>query len=237
MLLERLPRPVRGVRVVRTDPQPSDPQGIGAQIAPYRQLSRDEVERLLKQLNDVQGVIVTTALGSLEQAPFREAGFVDREALHLLTHDLTDRPARVRGGHRLRNARRSDLASVLEIDRRSFDDFWTLDRDSLTAARKATPIHRYQVATIDRQVVGYAITGRSSRASFLQRLAVDPDARGRGIGIDLVADALDWGAREGALSLLVNTQVSNVRARVLYESLGFDLSDEQLVVLERSSNQ
>jgi ribosomal-protein-alanine N-acetyltransferase len=134
----------------------------------------------------------------------------------------------------MRSGRRSDASAVLEIDARSFDEFWALDRQALQAARKATPVHRYRVATVDRKVVGYAITGKSGSASFLQRLGVDPAVRGRGIGTELVADAMRWAVDDGAISMLVNTQVINETALRLYKMLGFELSDEQLMVLQWS---
>ncbi len=234
MLLERLQRPIRGVRIVRKPTDPHRPQAIGAQIVPYRPLTNADVERVLEQLADVDAPVVTSALSPIEQPPFREAGFTDRESLYLFTHSLQDRPAKSDGPHSLRAGRRTDMAAVLDIDHRSFDNFWALDRDALTAARKATPVHRYRVATIDRNVVGYAVSGRSGRHTFLQRLGVDPDVRGQGIGTDLVRDALDWAVREDGTSMLVNTQTINTTAKRLYESLGFVLSDDQLVVLEWS---
>lgn len=121
---------------------------------------------------------------------------------------------------------------MLEIDAESFDQFWKLDRDGLLAARKATPIHRYRVALIDRRVVGYAISGRSGRSAFLQRLGVDPVHRGQGIGAQLVSDSIRWAIAGGGASMLVNTQVVNADALRLYERLGFVLDREQLKVLE-----
>jgi ribosomal protein S18 acetylase RimI-like enzyme len=81
-------------------------------------------------------------------------------------------------------------------------------------------------------VHAYSIAGRAGRSSFLQRLAVAPEARGQGIGSYLVVDALRWATGEGAQRMLVNTQVSNDKALGLYEMLGFVLSNEQLKVLE-----
>ena len=232
MLLERLQRPVRGVRIVRKDPRVFDPTAIGAQIVPQRRLTEQEITSTLAQLHDVSGRIVTSAMSESEQAIFLDVGFVQYEALYLLQHNLRDRSQRRPGRHRTRTGRRSDLSTVLDIDQRSFDDFWTMDRDAFYAAKKATPVHRYQVATINRRVVGYAITGRAGRSSFLQRLGVDPAVRGEGIGSDLVLDAFDWAVSQGAMSMLVNTQVSNANAKSLYESLGFTLAEERLHVLE-----
>jgi len=231
-LLERLQRPVNGVRIVRKFPQPLDPEGISAQLIPFRRVSKDDVLTALAQVQDLPGRVVTSALGSNERQPFLEAGFTHRESLYLLNHALDYIPPVKRHQHRLRTGRWTDTDAVLDIDRRSFDDFWILDRDGLQAAKKATPVHRYRVATINREVVGYSITGRAGRTSFLQRLGVDPKTRGEGIGTDLVRDGLRWALGQGAASMLVNTQVSNEGARRLYESIGFELSNDRLDVLE-----
>lgn len=217
---------MRGVRIVTKSGRP-----FGAQIIPLRRLDVKEVRRLQRHLTDVDGRIVTSALSSIEQDGFREAGFVELEALHLLRHDLHT-TAKAAGAATLRIARRSDLPTVLDIDQRSFDDFWSLDRAGVLAARRATPVHRYVVATLDESVVGYAIAGRSGRASFLQRLGVHPNARGKGVGSQLVIDSLGWARNAGAASMLVNTQVRNETACRLYLSLGFALDDNQLKVLE-----
>lgn len=227
MLLERLSRPVRGVRIITRGDGP-----VGAQVIPQRRLDAAEVQRLVDHLAPrVDGPIVTTALTPVEQQGFLESGFVERESLHLLRHSLDRVPEHERSA-RLRAGRRGDLGTVLEIDRASFDEFWTLDREGLQSARRATPVHRYRVATIDRRVVGYAITGRAGRATFLQRLGVAPDVRGRGLGAHLVADAIEWAIAERGLSMLVNTQEINTNALRLYQRLGFRLGDERLTVLE-----
>jgi GNAT superfamily N-acetyltransferase len=218
---------VRGVRIVTKANTP-----FGAQIVPYRRLGVRDVQRVVDYVRSrVTGPIVTSALTTIEQDGFREAGFTEREALHLLRHPLLDvhdhrEPAGLRSG------RRSDLSRVLEIDEASFDSFWRLDRDSFNSARRATPVNYYRVATIEREVVGYAITGRAGRSAFLQRLGVDPSVRGQGVGTQLVSDSLRWAQREGCASMLVNTQVVNENARRLYQRVGFVLDREQLKVLE-----
>ncbi len=236
MLLERLNRPVRGVRIVRKGALEQNDAGL-VQLIPMRQLTRPDVDRLLRHLQSSEQLVVTSALSRSERQVFLDAGFIEREALHLLSHDLTNTgQITTNVDVSLRAGRRTDLNRVLAIDRASFDDFWMLDRDGLNNARKATPVHRYTVAHIDQQLVGYAITGRSGASTFLQRLGVDPKYRRRNIGSTLVHDALTWARREGGTSMLVNTQVGNEKAVGLYQHLGFDLLNEQLKVLEWSNS-
>lgn len=82
-----------------------------------------------------------------------------------------------------------------------------------------------------RPGAGYAVTGRSRRRGFVQRLAVDPAAQRRGIGRALVLDALAWLHADGIDEILVNTQEGNEPALALYQQLGFGRLPEHLLVL------
>jgi len=175
--------------------------------------------------------VITSALTPPEQSPFLAAGFEVHEQLHLLAHDLRHLPE-APAGVGLRRARRGDVDRVLDIDHRAFRPFWRLDQDGLRDALRATPSSRFRVAT-DRLPVGYAVSGRAGPAGYLQRLAVDPDEQGRGLGTALVLDGLDWMRRRGARRALVNTQLDNENALQLYLHLGFAAEPHRLAVLRR----
>ena len=87
MLLERLQRPVRGVRIVRKGALEHSNAGC-VQIIPMRQLTRVDVERLLNHVKQSGELVVTSALSRQERQAFLDAGFIEREALHLLRHNL-----------------------------------------------------------------------------------------------------------------------------------------------------
>jgi len=230
MLLERRQRRVRGVRIVSRKAAP-----FGTQIVPMRLLDAREVKLTLDQVLDQDGPIVTSALTEIEQQPFRDVGFVELDSLHLLRHDFTPVPRRRSSSNsprlRLRPGKRSDIEVVLEIDRLGFDSFWQFDRPAFQAARRATPTHRFSVATLDRRVVGYAVTGFAGVTGYLQRLGVHPDVQGRGIASFLVCEAIEWAVGRGGQSMRVNTQLTNAAALRLYEGLGFTLERERLQVL------
>lgn len=176
---------------------------------------------------------VTAAMPIHESAGFVAAGFRESERLHLLERPVTakDRTSpRLPTGIRLRRARRADLTAVLAVDTRSFGSFWRLDASGVQDARSATTYARYRVACLADRVVGYAITGRQGRAGYLQRLAVDPDCRGAGIGTALVMEGIHWLAAWRAVSVVVNTQETNATALALYESLGFRRKPDGLTV-------
>ena len=146
--------------------------------------------------------VVTSALSPKEQEPFLAAGLAVHEHLHLLAHSLDDVPE-IASSH-LRRGRRFDIPRVLEVDHRAFRPFWRLDRAGFRDALRATPSSRFRVADLDG-LVGYAICGRAGMAGYLQRLAVDPDRQGTGLGAALVSDGLSWMRRRGARRALVNT--------------------------------
>ncbi|MHB8670596.1 MAG: GNAT family N-acetyltransferase [Acidimicrobiales bacterium] len=189
--------------------------------------------------------VVTGALVPAEQQPFRLVGFEEHEHLHLLArdlHDLAGARAAVRAGDpdpsvRLRRARRSDRPRALAIDAAAFRPFWRLDEAGLDEAIAATPSSRFRVAldrsVADEAVVGYAVCGRAGRHGYLQRLAVHPDAQRGGLGRALVIDGLEWMRRRGVARAVVNTQLDNEAALVLYERLGFRRQPHGLAVLRR----
>lgn len=174
--------------------------------------------------------VVTGALGWREQRGFLQAGFELREELHLLSRSLRDLP-RVDPGP-LRRGHRRDRQRILVVDALAFPAFWRLDDAGMTEALRATRSARLRVAA-EREVAGYAISGRSGTRGYLQRLAVDPRSQGRGLGRALVVDGLRWMRRHGADQVVVNTQVGNQRALDLYHGLGFRLEPSRLAVLAR----
>ena len=176
--------------------------------------------------------VVTSALHRHELGPFEDNGFVEQERLHLLRHDLIELPP-LDPAVPIRRGWRRDRAEVLTLDERAFDDFWTLDRRGLDDAIRATPASRFRVVRLDRRIVGYSVTGMAGSRGYLQRLAVDPDDHGRGLGRALVAESLRWLQRSGARHTLVNTQFENERALHLYRSCGFVAEPDWLTVLAR----
>ena len=177
---------------------------------------------------------VTGALARREQQGFLEDGFAVREELHLLAHDMVDLPdpTPLPDGVRLRRGHRWDRRRTLDVDGMAFPPFWRLDAAGLDEALAATPQARYRIAA-GRDVVGYAVAGRAGSRGYLQRLAVAPEASGRGVGTALVVDALRWMRSRRVERAVVNTQVANERALALYLHLGFRLQPTGLAVLTR----
>ncbi len=176
--------------------------------------------------------VISGAVPEPQAGPFLEAGFRVRERLHLLAHPLVDVP---RVNHRLvRRGRRAHHATALAVDELAFDPFWQLDLDALGETLSATPVSRLRVT--GRPVDGYAVFGLAADHGYLQRLAVHPDRRGRGLGAALVNDGLRWARRRGAQRVLVNTQEANENALRLYRRLGFVSEPHWLLVLTAPAN-
>lgn len=178
---------------------------------------------------------ITGALTEQEQRPFVEAGFTVADELFVLTRVLGDvavpaPPA----GTRLRRARTADRAAVVELDHLCFGSFWQLDSGGIDEAVHATPRARFRVAETEGVdgLAGYVICGRAAERGYVQRLAVHPDARRRGVAAALMLDGLRWLQRWGAAEAVVNTQQTNADALALYEHLGFERRDAGLRVLE-----
>ena len=201
-------------------------------VLPVQKLLKTQVLHSLETLYQA-GIqrIFTSALRPQEQRFFIDLGFTLHEELFLLAHTF-DTPIDSPSRH-TRKFRRSDWEDVLQLDNAAFPKFWQFDRAAFTEAISATPRTRVRVDAPDT-AWGFAITGRSGRLGFLQRLAVDPHHQRMGIGRSLVADALQWSRKRFVKELLVNTQIKNLSALSLYESMGFTKKHDGLAVLQWS---
>ena len=176
----------------------------------------------------------TSALSHIESEPFLRAGFKPCQQLALLTRPIQNGLPDINASTAIRRARHRDHPSVLAVDQASFEPFWQLDQDGLRDALRATPFRHFRVVRnrADAGLTGYAISGRSGPAGYLQRLAISPHQQGQGAGAALAIDGLRWMARWGATRAWVNTPQHNTGALRLYEHLGFELVPPGLQVLE-----
>lgn len=186
-------------------------------------------------------IVRTGALFPNAAPAFLDAGFHQVDTLALLALDLHE-PARstdvrrrsTNAQVRLRRLRPAMLNECAEIDRRSFSTPWANDTGALADIMTATPYHRSRSVHLDGRMVGFSISGRADRTGYVQRLAVDPSARRRGLANVLLGDALRWMRRRDITRALVNTAVDNHPALALYESVGFERQPGSLVILERA---
>jgi|SRR4051812_12154477 RimJ/RimL family protein N-acetyltransferase len=99
-----------------------------------------------------------------------------------------------------------------------------LQEMAFTAAqwRRRLRAHAQFAVCIDDQLVGLIGAQRqSTEAVYLYSLWLDPGTRGRGLGRDLVAAAVDWARSQRARVVTLRVDVANAAARGVYEKLGF----------------
>ncbi|OZG75200.1 GNAT family N-acetyltransferase [Hahella sp. CCB-MM4] len=82
------------------------------------------------------------------------------------------------------------------------------------------------VAIWGSEVVGGVLVGTDGRRGYLQHLAVAGSYRGRGIGRQLVAAAVDGLKKEGIEKTHLFVHAVNTTAQNFYEELGWFVRDE-----------
>jgi ribosomal protein S18 acetylase RimI-like enzyme len=165
-------------------------------------------------------------------------GFAPLDRLALLSRHLgglasTDRvPDRDESATPTRTMRTWHFGACAEIDRDAFGYMWGNSTASLRDIREATPWHRARICRAGRRISGFALSGAAADTGYLQRLAVSPDHRRRGLARTLVVDSLDWMYQRGLRTAMVNTGVDNSAALGLYDSLGFTTLPGELTIAE-----
>ena len=120
-------------------------------------------------------------------------------------------------------AREGDIAAIAAIEQRCFSDPWSecSFRDVLAHPRIFFACIRDVADGGVSLVLGYVVAWFISSQGEIANLAVDPDARGRGIGSALLDAALEEARRTSTEEVFLEVRHSNLRARQLYESRGF----------------
>lgn len=122
----------------------------------------------------------------------------------------------------LERMRRSDLAAVVELERRTFAHPWTA---RLFLRELRLPFSKIVVARSSEagegRVVGYICRWLRDGDVEIQNVAVHPDWRRRSIARSLVESVLAEAAEVGAERVLLEARRHNQPAIDLYRSLGF----------------
>ena len=176
----------------------------------------------------VDGVTSPPVLGS-GQRVWRKAGFETYLRLHLYRTQLTRHPGQP--GARVKWASHPDWRRLALIDRASFDDLWTMNAVGLREAFEATARAGVLITDEGPTITGFAIVGVGGTTGYLQRIAVDPEWRGHGLGRALVRTAMSWAATRGAVTMMLNTQPDNAPSAALYQAEGFSRMTSDLDVL------
>jgi GNAT superfamily N-acetyltransferase len=160
-------------------------------------------------------------------APYLAAGFLERQ--RIVVYRMQPPLAAVHPspyGATVRIGLPTDHAAAAALDAECFDGFWRYDHESLEHYFES---ERLGVAELEGRVIGYTLSTVHGVEATIGRLAVAPAHRGRGIGTALLADAVVYAARKGALAVTLCTQEENDDSRRLYRQAGFRESPGRLV--------
>lgn len=148
------------------------------------------------------------------------SGFHARQQIVMLQRDSQDVPAyRLPDGLTLRPLMHYDLPAVAEVDAAAFNLLW---QNSFSSLSRAYPQSAWAtVVESERGILGYQVSTRNPLGGHLARLAVRPEAQGKGVGRALVADLIRQMLNQGLTHLTVNTQNDNLNSLSLYRKTGF----------------
>lgn len=178
-------------------------------LTPY--LLRAGVRHLLYSGNDLHNDWLRDALLPRGFAPFRQ----------LYAYDKFDYKIPSPGNQEVlvRPFEGRDIPALLTIEEACFEQFWRYDATSFLDIAETHPY--FVVAELHGQVVGYQFNTNDGEYGYLVRIAVHPSASGKGIGVRLMSEAIQFFKSVGALRIMLNTQEDNIRAHRLYEWFGF----------------
>jgi ribosomal protein S18 acetylase RimI-like enzyme len=132
-------------------------------------------------------------------------------------------------GIRIRPMLDADLPLVAQVDLAAFGPFW---HNTEPALRRASDQGvNATVAEDDSGMIGYQLSTQNPLGAHLARLAVRPEAQGRGVGFALVSHLIESLGAGQLNRLSVNTQADNTASLALYKKLGFVLTGERFPVL------
>jgi len=117
----------------------------------------------------------------------------------------------------------------MALDRLAFDRIWHKSIRNLNEALARAS--SFTVASLDGRIVAYEWCEIYGQQAHLTRLAVHPDYQGRGIGTQLLYQAIVDAIEAGAELISLNTQEDNHRSRALYRRYGFVDTKRRMPVL------
>lgn len=135
----------------------------------------------------------------------------------------------------LRRYHPADLPALLDLERRAFPWFWLNSTTEMAHYGESAETELWLAAPPEAggQVVGYVGLTLRGAHGHLDRIAVDPDWRRRGIGAALLDRAVERCGRAGVRRISLTTQVDNGRAQQLYARFGFRVTRNQLTIYGR----
>jgi len=122
-------------------------------------------------------------------------------------------------GLRLAPMEREHVAAVHALEHRLFHGGWSVDA---YLGELDNPSSLWRVALRDGRLVGFGGLSVIVDEAHVTSLAVDPEARGLGIGERLLLRLLADAVARGAVRATLEVAATNTVAQALYRKLGFD---------------
>lgn len=118
----------------------------------------------------------------------------------------------------LRDALEGDLDKIVAIDAASFSQPWQPQTFAQSLQDDKT---RVIVAQKEDEICGFGVAYVVGDEGEIATLAVAQNARGHGLGVQLLRTLCDWSAARGAVRVFLEVRESNVAAQRIYGRLGF----------------
>jgi ribosomal-protein-alanine N-acetyltransferase len=131
----------------------------------------------------------------------------------------------------IRTAHFSDLPALSLLDELAFDHIWHKPFSNFREA--LAKADSFAVALVEGQIVAYEWCEVYGQHAHLTRLAVHPAYQGRGIGAQLLYQAISDVLEHGANLITLNTQENNARSQALYKRFGFMDTPERIPILQK----
>lgn len=205
---------------------------------PMIRLDRGGAEFLIsvtRRIHELAGrVCYSPALFGSSSRVWLRSGFEPHAGLRIMERGLNP-VASVASDIEVTSNSDPNWEAILEVDRASFEGFWSMSREGLFEALMTNRAHTLLVVPDNDAVAGYAIVGSQWGVTYLHRIAVHPGWAGRGLGRALVGEAVRWGAANGGRTMILNVRPDNHRAIALYQRTGFTDTGTELTVLRHQS--
>jgi ribosomal-protein-alanine N-acetyltransferase len=112
----------------------------------------------------------------------------------------------------------ADLEQVVEIEKASMPSPWSKELFEEELHRDAA---QYFVAEVDGKVAGYMGYWEAPEEAHIINLAIGPEFRQKGLGLQMMDHCLEFARKRGAKLATLEVRQSNEAAQGLYEKAGF----------------
>jgi ribosomal protein S18 acetylase RimI-like enzyme len=172
--------------------------------------------------------VAAIAMQGWFQQALDASGFENHQQIVMLEWQKQPWVSRQAHGIHIRKMTEADLPQVVETDNAAFHPLWHNSFETLQLAFSQALFAT--VAESPDGIFGYQISTGHGQRAHLARLAVRPEAQGRGTGRALLSDLFTKVTRNGIVRLSVNTQSDNLTSLSLYQKMGFNRTGEEYPV-------